>query len=183
MDTCRIRQRNDPRGGRNGEHLYPSFPYGSYARMTAKDVNDLWGFMKTLPKSAEVAPPHDLPFPYNMRMALGGWKLLFLTDKPRVSVDGSDPKLTRGQYLVEGRAIVANVIRPEMRLAVSSPSSGSQVRRTRKVRAASPTSRPAPRASVAGAPRTSPPIWKPVSPRNSIPSAARWSRCRRTWRS
>ncbi|MBZ7920845.1 cytochrome c [Ensifer adhaerens] len=88
--------------GRNGEHLYPSFPYGSYTRMTAKDVNDLWGYMKTLPKSTDVAPPHDLPFPYNMRIALGGWKLLFLTDKPRAGVDGNDPKLTRGQYLVEG---------------------------------------------------------------------------------
>lgn len=31
--------------------------------MTAKDVNDLWGYMKTLPKSTDVAPPHDLPFP------------------------------------------------------------------------------------------------------------------------
>jgi mono/diheme cytochrome c family protein len=88
--------------GRNGEHLYPSFPYGSYARLTAKDVNDLWGFLKTLPKSTNVAPPHDLPFPYNIRLVLGGWKLLFFTDKPRVTVDTGNPKLARGQYLVEG---------------------------------------------------------------------------------
>ncbi|CAN7196011.1 cytochrome c [Rhizobium sp. LjRoot98] len=88
--------------GRNGEHLYPSFPYGSYARMAPKDINDLWGFLKTLPKSANVAPPHDLPFPYNIRLTLGGWKLLFLSDKPRVTVDTSDPKIARGQYLVEG---------------------------------------------------------------------------------
>ncbi|WEX87720.1 c-type cytochrome [Sinorhizobium garamanticum] len=88
--------------GQNGEHLYPSFPYGSYARMTAKDINDLWGYLQTLPKSANVAPPHDLPFPYNIRMALGGWKLLFLTDEPRVEVNRADAKLARGQYLVEG---------------------------------------------------------------------------------
>ncbi|WP_457582611.1 c-type cytochrome [Ensifer canadensis] len=88
--------------GRNGEHLYPSFPYASYARMTPKDINDLWGYMKTLPKSGDVSQPHELPFPYNMRLALGGWKLLFLSDKPRVAVDTSDPKLARGQYLVEG---------------------------------------------------------------------------------
>lgn len=88
--------------GKWGEHLYPSFPYGSYARMTAKDINDLWGFLKTLPKSANVAPPHDLPFPYNIRLALGGWKLLFFTGTPRVSVDTSNPKIARGQYLVEG---------------------------------------------------------------------------------
>ncbi|WP_421871671.1 c-type cytochrome [Pararhizobium sp.] len=88
--------------GKRGEHLYPSFPYGSYARMTAKDINDLWGFLKTLPKSTHVAPPHDLPFPYNIRLALGGWKLLFFTGTPRVSVDTSNPKIARGQYLVEG---------------------------------------------------------------------------------
>lgn len=88
--------------GKDGEHLYPSFPYGSYARMTAKDINDLWGFLQTLPKSADVAPPHDLLFPYSIRLALGGWKLLYLTDDPRVALDTADPKLTRGQYLVEG---------------------------------------------------------------------------------
>ncbi|WP_331373691.1 c-type cytochrome [Sinorhizobium chiapasense] len=88
--------------GQNGEHLYPSFPYGSYTRMTAKDINDLWGYLQTLPKSANVAPPHDLPFPYNIRLALGGWKLLFFTDEPRVEVNTADAKLARGQYLVEG---------------------------------------------------------------------------------
>ncbi|THK39636.1 c-type cytochrome [Ensifer sp. MPMI2T] len=88
--------------GQNGEHLYPSFPYGSYARMTAKDINDLRGYLQTLPKSPNVAPPHDLPFPYNIRMALGGWKLLFLTGEPRVEVNTADAKLARGQYLVEG---------------------------------------------------------------------------------
>ncbi|MBB4184960.1 mono/diheme cytochrome c family protein [Sinorhizobium terangae] len=88
--------------GENGEHLYPSFPYGSYARMTAKDINDLWGYLQTLPKSANVVPPHDLPFPYNIRPALGAWKLLFFTDEPRVEMNTADAKLARGQYLVEG---------------------------------------------------------------------------------
>ncbi|ASY62065.1 putative diheme cytochrome c-553 [Sinorhizobium sojae CCBAU 05684] len=88
--------------GKDGEHLYPSFPYGSYARMTAEDINDLWGFLQTLPKSSDIAPPHELPFPYNIRLALGGWKLLYLTDDPRVALDTADPKLARGQYLVEG---------------------------------------------------------------------------------
>ena len=88
--------------GKSGEHLYPSFPYGSYARLTAKDVNDLFGYIRTLPTSANVAPSHDLPFPFNIRLSLGGWKLLFFTDKPRVTVDTSDPKIARGQYLVEG---------------------------------------------------------------------------------
>ncbi|TCQ12278.1 mono/diheme cytochrome c family protein [Rhizobium sp. PP-F2F-G36] len=88
--------------GPDGQHLYPSFPYGSYARLTPKDVNDLFGYIKTLPKSPNVASPHDLPFPYNIRASLGGWKLLFYSDKPRVPVDQANAKLVRGQYLVEG---------------------------------------------------------------------------------
>jgi mono/diheme cytochrome c family protein len=88
--------------GRKGEHLYPSFPYGSYARLTAKDINDLYGFLKTLPASSDVAPPHQLPFPFNVRLVLGGWKFLYFDDQPRVNLASSDPKVLRGQYLVEG---------------------------------------------------------------------------------
>lgn len=88
--------------GRDGEHLYPSFPYASYARMTVKDIADLYGYMKTLPKSGNVAPGHDLSFPFNMRLALGGWKFLYLNDAPRVTLAGADETVTRGQYLVEG---------------------------------------------------------------------------------
>lgn len=88
--------------GRNGEHLYPSFPYGSYTRMSDKDVNDLFAFMKTLPKSSNVAPPHELPFPFNIRLALGGWKFLYFNDQPRVVLADADDKIKHGQYLVEG---------------------------------------------------------------------------------
>lgn len=88
--------------GPEGEHLYPAFPYGSYSRMSDADVNDLFGYLKTLPKSADVAAPHELPFPFNVRLLLGGWKLLYFNDKPRVALSNPDDKVKRGQYLVEG---------------------------------------------------------------------------------
>eukprot|EP00913_Durusdinium_trenchii_P021380 g20093.t1 len=88
--------------GLKGEHLYPSFPYGSYARMPAKDINDLFAYLKTLPPSSAVAPPHELGFPFNIRMAVGGWKLLYFNDQPRVALATADDKVKRGQYLVEG---------------------------------------------------------------------------------
>lgn len=88
--------------GRNGEHLYPSFPYGSYTRMSDKDVNDLFAFLKTLPKSSNVAPPHELPFPFNIRLALGGWKFLYFNDQPRVVLANANDTIKHGQYLVEG---------------------------------------------------------------------------------
>jgi mono/diheme cytochrome c family protein len=88
--------------GRDGEHLYPSFPYASYARMTVKDIADLYGYLKTLPKSGNVAPGHDLPFPFSIRLALGGWKFLYLNEAPRVTLANADETVRRGQYLVEG---------------------------------------------------------------------------------
>lgn len=88
--------------GPNGEHLYPSLPYGSYSRMTAKDVGDLFAYIKTLPKSDNVAPPHQLGFPFNIRLAVGGWKFLYLDEAPRVTLANADDKVRRGQYIVEG---------------------------------------------------------------------------------
>lgn len=88
--------------GPGGDHLYPSFPYGSYARLSVKDVNDLYGYLKTLPASTNVAAGHDLAFPYNIRLGVGVWKYLYLNDQPRVTLAAADEKVKRGQFLVEG---------------------------------------------------------------------------------
>jgi mono/diheme cytochrome c family protein len=88
--------------GPNGEHLYPAFPYGSYSRMTDSDVVDLFGYLRTLPRSDNVVPPHDLSFPFNIRTLLGGWKLLYLSERARVELPGANDTVRRGQYIVEG---------------------------------------------------------------------------------
>ncbi len=89
--------------GKQGEHLYPSFPYNSYARMTPQDVNDLFAYLKTLPASTNDAPGHDLPFPFNIRLSLGGWKFLYFDKgQPRVELANAGADVVRGQYLVEG---------------------------------------------------------------------------------
>ena len=88
--------------GRNGEHLYPSFPYTSYSRMTPKDINDLYGFMLSLPASEAVAPAHELPFPFNVRLSLGGWKFLYFSEEPIAELADASELVKRGQYLVEG---------------------------------------------------------------------------------
>jgi len=86
----------------DGGHYYPAFPYGSYTRMSDADIADLFAFLKTLPASEIASLPHEVGFPFNIRRSLGGWKLLFFTDAPRVTVAKDDPLIARGQYLVEG---------------------------------------------------------------------------------
>ncbi|MDA8870981.1 cytochrome c, partial [Rhizobiaceae bacterium] len=84
-----------------GEHLYPSFPYASYAHMAQADVLDLHAYLKTLPASDTASIPHDLPFPVSIRRGLGLWKLLHLDPTPVIDVS-NDAELLRGQALVEG---------------------------------------------------------------------------------
>ena len=86
-----------------GEHLYPAFPYTSYARMRPADIADLHAYLMTLPAVNGAAPPHQLSFPFTLRRGLGLWKLLYLSDKPVVALpEGTPEKVLRGQYLVEG---------------------------------------------------------------------------------
>ena len=90
--------------GRNGEHLYPAFPYTSYQRMTLDDVRDLFAFLRTLPPDATPSKPHELAFPFNIRRGLGLWKLLYLDGKMFMPDPARSALLNRGAYLVEGPA-------------------------------------------------------------------------------
>nr|WP_205520847.1 cytochrome c [Propylenella binzhouense] len=85
-----------------GVHLYPAFPYPSYARMRIEDVLDLRAYLGTLPPVAHRTPPHDLAFPYNVRRGIGLWKRLYLHPGPVIELAGADGEVLRGRYLVEG---------------------------------------------------------------------------------
>jgi mono/diheme cytochrome c family protein len=88
--------------GRSGEHLYPSYPYTSYRRMSVVDVRDLYAFLKTLPPDPTPSEPHDLQFPFNIRRAIGVWKLLFFDEEPFAPDPSKGATYDRGAYLVEG---------------------------------------------------------------------------------
>jgi mono/diheme cytochrome c family protein len=88
--------------GRNGEHLYPAFPYTSYQRMTLDDVRDLFAFLKTLPAETTPSASHELAFPYNVRRGLGLWKRLYVDGQTFAPDPTNDAVFNRGAYLVEG---------------------------------------------------------------------------------
>jgi mono/diheme cytochrome c family protein len=85
-----------------GSHYFPAFPYTSYRLMTVADVRDLYAHMKTLPAVQGRAPDHDVPFPFNLRRPLGGWKLLFFNDAPFAPDPKQSAEWNRGAYLVNG---------------------------------------------------------------------------------
>ncbi|EKS35601.1 c-type cytochrome [Afipia clevelandensis] len=86
----------------NGEHYYPSLPYGSYTHATDNDIRDLFAYIKTLPPLSGRARPHDVTFPFNIRRLVGGWKFLFMDDKPFVPDPKQSAAWNRGAYLVNG---------------------------------------------------------------------------------
>jgi mono/diheme cytochrome c family protein len=85
-----------------GKHYYPVFPYTSYQRMTMPDVRDLFAYLRTLAAVPGKVRNHELSFPFNLRVALGAWKLLFLDGQPFKTDPSKSVEWNRGAYLVNG---------------------------------------------------------------------------------
>ena len=86
----------------DGAHYFPAFPYPSYRAITPTDVRDLFAYLKTLPPVAGRSPNNTLPFPFNVRRAVGVWKFLNFQMGPLPEVAGKSASWLRGRYLVEG---------------------------------------------------------------------------------
>ena len=86
----------------DGRHYFPAFPYTSYQRMQHEDLRDLFAHLKTLPAVQGRVRDHDVPFPFNIRRTLGGWKLLFLDGRAVPAGSSKDAAWNRGAYLVNG---------------------------------------------------------------------------------
>jgi mono/diheme cytochrome c family protein len=87
---------------RRGRHLFPAFPYTSYAHMRLEDVRDLFAYLKTLPPVAGRVRRHELGFPFNVRRLVGFWKLLFFQSGAFTPDPTQSAQWNRGAYLVNG---------------------------------------------------------------------------------
>ncbi len=85
-----------------GEHYYPAFPYPSYTNMSTGDLLDLWAYLRALAPVAIPAKRVSMPFPFNIRALLGGWKLLFFLPGKIVAGRDESRGVARGAYLVNG---------------------------------------------------------------------------------
>ena len=95
-----------------GEHLYPAFPYATYQHARLEDLRDLFAYLKTLAAVPDKSKPHELPFPFNIRRTLGGWKFLFLDGQPFKPDAARDAVWNRGAYLVNSFAHCAECHSP-----------------------------------------------------------------------
>ncbi|MGC1459545.1 MAG: cytochrome c [Steroidobacteraceae bacterium] len=86
---------------KNGQHLYPAFPYAAYTYLTDQDVLAIKAYIFSLPAVSNVAPQNALRFPFNQRSLMTIWALLYDPDKRFEPVADRSPTWNRGAYLVE----------------------------------------------------------------------------------
>lgn len=89
----------------DGQHLYPAMPYTSYAKVNDADVQAMYAyFMQAVVPVDVAAPATALPFPFNIRLSMAGWNLLFLDQKPFTPDASQSQEWNRGAYLAQGLA-------------------------------------------------------------------------------
>lgn len=83
-----------------GRHLYPAMPYTSYKGISREDADAIYAYLMSRPVVDVAIPANDMPFPFNQRMALIGWNLLFRNNDPMpASSQGNSAEWQRGRYL------------------------------------------------------------------------------------
>ena len=87
---------------REGNHLYPAFPYDHFTLVTEEDNRAIFAYMMMRQPVRATAPQNELPFPLNIRLVLAGWKLLFFEESVFQPDAGRSEAWNRGAYLAEG---------------------------------------------------------------------------------
>lgn len=86
---------------RNGNNLYPAFPYTAYALLSTDDVLAIRAYLATQRPVHAETPRNELRFPFNQRYAMRVWNLLFLPGHRFAAVPTQNEAWNRGAYLVE----------------------------------------------------------------------------------
>ena len=87
---------------REGNHLYPAFPYDHFTLVNDADSSALYAYIMTRQPVQGRTPDNHLPFPLNMRVSIAGWKLLFFHKGPYKPDPKHDGLWNRGAYLANG---------------------------------------------------------------------------------
>ncbi|BDH47671.1 cytochrome c [Salmonella enterica subsp. enterica serovar Choleraesuis] len=85
-----------------GRHIYPAMPYTSYKSISRDDADAMYDYLMTRP-AVEVSPPaNEMSFPFNQRMLMIGWNLLFNSSQPLPATSqGESASWLQGRYLVD----------------------------------------------------------------------------------
>ena len=85
--------------GKDGQQLYPAFPYVAYTRLSRSDVLAIKAYLKSLPAMTQPNKANDLAFPFNQRWAVGLWKAAFFKSQRFAADAAKSPQWNSGAYL------------------------------------------------------------------------------------
>jgi mono/diheme cytochrome c family protein len=106
---------------RDGEPLFPVFPYTSFNRMDAQDLKDLWAYLRTVPPVKQDNRPHELRPPFGLRSSLGPWKALYFKPAPFARDPSASDRVNRGAYIVQALAHCAECHTPRTAMGALNP--------------------------------------------------------------
>ncbi|MBB4865065.1 mono/diheme cytochrome c family protein [Pseudomonas nitritireducens] len=86
---------------KDGANLYPAMPYTSYHLIKREDSDALYAYLMNQTPVHRAAPETSLSFPFNVRLGLTGWNMLYGKSVQLESAEGKSAAYQRGQYLVE----------------------------------------------------------------------------------
>ena len=89
---------------RNGEHLYPAFPYDHFTHVSGGELGALYAWLMTRPPIGGRAPPTQLDGVLGFRPLVAAWKLLYLEERPLQADPAQSSDWNRGRALAEGLA-------------------------------------------------------------------------------
>ena len=87
--------------GKNGQLLYPVFPYTAYSLLTREDVLAIKAYLFSLQPVSKTSPKTDLSFPFNQRYLMFFWTVLYNPGQRFQPNIDQTPEWNRGAYLVE----------------------------------------------------------------------------------
>jgi mono/diheme cytochrome c family protein len=85
----------------DGSHYFPVFPYTSFTNLTNEDLKALKAYIFTLKPVALPNRPHEVGFPFKIRLGQYFWKLLFFERGPYKTDLTKSAEWNRGAYLTQ----------------------------------------------------------------------------------
>lgn len=88
--------------GRQGEYLYPAFPFPNYTRITRPDADAIFAYLQSLPPVRRENTPTALRFPFGIRPLMVFWRALYFRQGVFEPDGKHDATWNRGAYLASG---------------------------------------------------------------------------------
>jgi len=86
---------------KDGQRLYPAFPYESYTLITDDDARAIRAYLFSLPTVRAAPPPNQLAFPFSQRWLMGVWSAFYNPNRRFRPYPDRSPEWNRGAYLAE----------------------------------------------------------------------------------